>query len=135
MPSGLASAPEVFHRTVEQIFEKVPGAKVYIDDVLIWGSTMQEHNERLKMALDAARSSGLKLNASKCQYRQTEITFLGERLTEEGVQIDEDKVSAITNMPAPTDRQGVQRFLGMVNYVSKFIPNLASHTSLMRGFW
>lgn len=56
----------------------VPGAKVYIDDILIWGSTIEEHDQRLKMALDVARTSGLKLNAGKCQYRQIEITLLGE---------------------------------------------------------
>lgn len=133
LPFGLSSSPEVFHRTVQQIFEKVPGAKVYIDDVLIWGNSLEEHNERLKLALEAARASGLKLNADKCQYRQTEITFLGEKLTQEGVQIDESKVTAISNMPAPTDKEGVQRFLGMVNYVGKFVPNLATHTSQMRS--
>lgn len=133
LPFGLSSSPEVFHRTVQQIFENVPGTKVYIDDVLIWGNTLEEHNRRLKLALDTARASGLKLNANKCQYRQTEITFLGEKLTQEGVMIDESKVTAIKNMPPPTDKEGVQRFLGMVNYVGKFVPNLATHTSQMRS--
>ena len=101
----------MFHRTVQQIFEKVPGAKVYIDDILIWGRTIEEHDQRLKMALDTARANGLKLNAGKCQYRQTDITFLGKKLTQEGVEIDQNKVAAIKNMPPPTDKEGIQRFL------------------------
>lgn len=106
---------------------------MYIDDILLCGSTMEEHNEILKIVLDAARANGLKFYANKCQYRQTEITFLGEKLTQAGVEIDQDKVIAIKNMPPPTNKEGVQRFLGKVNYVSKFIPNLASHTSQLRS--
>ena len=132
VPFGLTSAPEVFHRTVQQIFENVPGTKVYIDDVLIWGQTLEEHDTRLKTALDQARVNGLKLNADKCEFRKTEITFLGEKLSCDGVQIDQSKVAAIKNMPPPTDKEGVQRFLGMVNYVGTFVPNLATHTTQMR---
>lgn len=132
LPFGLTSAPGVFHWTVQQIFENVPGTKVYIDDVLIWGQTLEEHDTRLKSAPNQARVNGLKLNADKCEFRKTEITFLGEKLSCDGVQIDQSKVAAIKNMPPPTDKEGVQRFLGMVNYVGTFVPNLATHTTQMR---
>ena len=133
LPFGLTSAPEVFHRTVQQIFERVPGTKVYIDDILITGATIEEHDVRLRQALEAARSHGLKLNAKKCEYRKTKITYLGEELTAEGVHITQDRVTAIKNMPPPTDKEGVQRFLGMVNYIGKFVPNLTAHTAQMRS--
>jgi hypothetical protein len=74
---------------------------VYID-VLIWGQILEEHNTRLKAALDPATANGLKLNADKCEFRKTEITFLGEKLTCEGIQIDQSKLTAIKNMPPPT---------------------------------
>ncbi|KAF7642297.1 hypothetical protein LDENG_00260700 [Lucifuga dentata] len=118
---------------VEQIFNKVPGTKVYIDDIFIWGKTFKEHDNRLKQALNAARANGLKLNAEKCEFRKAEITFLGDKLISTGVQIDQGKVSTINNMPPPTDKQAVQRFLGMVNYVGKFVPNLATHTTQLRS--
>ena len=69
----------VFPMKVQQIFENVPGTKIHIDDVLIWGQTLEEHDTRLKSALDQARVNGLKLNADKCEFRKTEITFLGEK--------------------------------------------------------
>lgn len=65
LPFGLTSAPEVFHRTIQQIFETVPGTKVYIDDIMITGSTMEERDARLAQAFEAAWSHGLKLNAKK----------------------------------------------------------------------
>ena len=111
----------------------MPGTKVYIDDILISGSTIEEHDARLAQALEAARSHGLKLNAKKCEFRKTKITYLGEVLTAEGVQISESRVKAIKNMPPPTDKEGVQRFLGMINYVGKFEPTLTAHTAQMRS--
>lgn len=131
LPFGLTSAPEVFHKTIQQIFET--GTKVYTDDILITGSTIEEHDARLAQALEAARSNGLKLNEKKCEFKKTEITYLGELLTVEGVQIFKSRVTAIKNMPPPTEKEGVQRFLGMTNYVGKFVPNLTVHTAQMRS--
>lgn len=110
LPFGLTSAPEVFHRTIHQIFERVPGTKVYIDDILISGSSLEEHDARLAQALEAARTHGLKLNAKKCEFRKTKITYLGEVLTAEGVQISESRVKAIQNMPPPTDKEVYSAF-------------------------
>ena len=87
---------------------------MYIDDVLTWGQILEEHNTRLKAALDLVRANRLKLNACKYEFRKTEITFLSEKLTCEGLQIDQSKVKAIKNMPPPTNQEGVQRFLSMV---------------------
>lgn len=80
-----------------------------IDDVLIWSQTFEEHNARLKAALDLTRDNGLNINTDKWEFKKTQITFLGEKLTCEGVQIDQSKVTAIKNMPPPTDQEGVQR--------------------------
>ena len=104
-----------------------------IDDVLIWRQTVEEHNTRLKTALDLTRDNGLKRNTDKWQFRKTQITFLGDKLTCEGVQIDESKVTAIKNMPPPTDQEGVQRFLDVVNDVGKCVTSLSTPTSQMRS--
>lgn len=69
----------------------------------------------------------------KCEFRKTKITNLGKVLTVEGVQICQSRVTAIKNMPPPTDKEGVQRFLGMIHYVGKFVPNLTVHTAHMRS--
>lgn len=88
LPFGISSAPEVFHRTVAQLFNGLDGVKTIHDDVLVWGTTVDEHDKRLKQALDRSRQSGLKLNASKCEFRVTEVTYLGDRLSAAGVQPD-----------------------------------------------
>lgn len=79
MPFGLASAPEVFHRTVQQLFDGMEGVGVFLDDVVVWGTTQAEHDERLAKVMLKAQQSGLKLNKQKCQFGAREITYLGDK--------------------------------------------------------
>lgn len=132
LPFGISSAPEVFHRTMEQIIEGIDGVRVYVDDIVLWGSTEDQHNERLKKVLERIKTSGLKLNKAKCQFGVTEIKFLGDKLSSAGVKPDEDKIKAILDMPKPEDKKGLLRALGMINFLGKFIPNLSSKTMNLR---
>ncbi|CAB4011839.1 Hypothetical predicted protein [Paramuricea clavata] len=75
---------------------------------------------------------GMTLNPDKCKFHVTEVTYLGHKLTGEGVQPDQTKIEAIINMPAPQDKLGVQRLLGMVNYLAKFIPAMSEITAPLR---
>ncbi|KAI3359277.1 hypothetical protein L3Q82_002792 [Scortum barcoo] len=132
MPFGITSAPEVFHRTMEHIIEGIEGVRVYIDDIVLWGSTLEQHNERLIKVLQRIQHYGLKLNRAKCQFGVKEIAFLGDKLSEAGVKPDRSKVKAILEMPQPKDKKGVLRVLGMINFIGKFIPNLSSKTVHLR---
>lgn len=132
LPFGIKSAPEIFHRAMEQIIEGVEGVRVYIDDIIVWGSTLQEHNQRLYSVMKRIQKYGLKLNRAKCEFAVQEILFLGDKLTAKGVKPDQDKIKAILNMPRPKDRTGVLRIMGMVNFIGKFIPNLTAKTSCIR---
>lgn len=132
LPFGIKSAPEIFHKAMEQIIEGLEGVRVYIDDIIIWGSTAEEHNERLCRVMERIQKYGLKLNKSKCEFGVEEILFLGDKLSARGVQPDQDKIHAIQNMPRPTDKTGVLRIMGMVNFIGKFIPNLTAKTSCIR---
>ena len=76
------------------------------------------------------RESGLKLNKTKCQIRKQSIVFLGHIISSEGIKIDPSKTEAITKMPFPRSVNDLQRFLGMINDLGKFIPNLAEHAIL-----
>lgn len=109
------------------------GTRVYINDVIVWGSTLALPNERLLNLLERIQLSSLKLNESKCQFGVTEVTFLGDKLSGEGVELDHSKVQAILDMPAPIDKKGVLRAMGMVNISGKFIPNLSAKTVAIRG--
>ncbi|KAJ8381193.1 hypothetical protein SKAU_G00019710 [Synaphobranchus kaupii] len=132
LPFGISSAPEIFHRAMEQIVEGLEGVRVYVDDLVVWGSTQEEHDTRLEKTLQRIQQYGLKLNRDKCRFGVSEITFLGDKISAEGVQPDKTKVQAIHDMEKPKDKKGVQRALGMVNYLGRFIPNLAVKTAHLR---
>ena len=75
------------------------------------------------------RESGLKLNKTKCQIRNQSIVFLGHIISSDGIKTDPSKTEAITKMPSPRSVNDLQKFLGMINYLGKFIPNLAEHAT------
>lgn len=133
MPFGIHSAQEVFHKRVNHLFEDLEGIETDIDDILIWGRTIEEHDQRLQAALDRTKRIGMTLNPDKCKFRVIEVTYLGHKLTAAGVRPDQSKIDAILNMPAPQDKPGAQRLLGMVNYLAKFIPGMSEITAPIRG--
>ena len=116
---GIRSAPEVYPRRMEQVFEGIEGVKVIMDDIIIYGSSKEEHNTRLRDVLERARDNNLRLKNSKCHIEQEEVKFYGHVFTKDGLKTDPEKVRAVVDMPRPTDKAGVQRLLGMVNYVVK----------------
>ena len=133
LPFGICSAPEVYHKIVHQMFEHIPGVNTMMDDVIVWGTTQEEHDDRLREVLRIARKMNLKLNKDKCEFSVKKLTFIGDLISDQGVQPDPKKVSAILNMERPTCRQDVQRFLGMINYQGKFIPDLSNKSAPLRS--
>ena len=103
-----------------------------IDYCLIWEKDDNEYDKRLIQCLEKARKIGLTLNSSKCQFRCNGLTYLGHTISKDGINADANKIRAITEMPIPEDKEAVQRLLGMINYVGKFIPNLAKVTKPLR---
>ena len=99
-----------------------------IDYVLVFAGT-EEHDKRLKAVLDRIASAGATLILEKCSFQQTELKFLGHVLNANGVSPDPEKTRTIANMPAPDNIPGLCRFLGMVNQLGKFSPNLAELTN------
>ncbi len=123
MPYGISTGSEVFQRTMEHLFDRQP-FQIVLDDILVWGCTLQQHDERLKQVLHKIRASNMKLNPDKCKFRVTSVSYVGHLLTADGIKPDPDKTAAVRQMPKPEDKQALQRFLGMTNYLSKFIPLL-----------
>ena len=132
MPFGIHSASEIFQREVTKIISGINGVANSQDDIIVWGDTVESHDQRLTEVLHRVREHGLKLNESKCQFRTNQLTFLGHIVSSEGIKPDPKKISAITNMPTPTNKQELQRFMGMVNYLAKFIPKLSAETAPLR---
>ena len=102
------------------------------DDIIVWGRNKHEHDERLDQVLSKIKESGLKLNKKKCIFGVQSVTFLGHNLSNEGIKPDLSKIKAVNEMPIPKSKVELQRFLGLVNYVGKFIPNLSQITAPLR---
>ena len=132
LPFGIHSAQEVFHKRLHELLGDIPGVETDIDDILVWGRTQEEHDERLVNLLQRTRECNLKLNPDKSKIRQPEVLYIGHVLTGDGVRPDTSKIEAITKMPKPEDKQDEQRLLGMVNYVAKFAPNISEVTAPLR---
>ena len=138
MPFGISSAPEVWQRRMHEFVEDLEGVEVIADDFLIagFGETDAEVNLSLEKNERAffkkCREWNLKLNKLKLKRAQTEVRFMGHLLTPDGLKADPAKIEAILDMPPPTDVKGLKRFLGMVNYLAKFLPLLSDMTELLQ---
>ena len=97
-----------------------------------WGTTIEEHDEKLEKVLERAKQINLRLNPDKCQIRHTKVLYIGHVLTGDKVKPDASKLEAITEMPVPEDKHGIQRLLGMVNYMAKFAPHVSEVTAPLR---
>lgn len=129
---GVNCAPELFQNLMESILAECENTVVFIDDIVIFGSTEEEHDSAVKQTLTVLNSYGILLNDHKCKFKQKEITFLGHKLSPEGVAPSEDKVKSILQFRAPQTKEELRSFLGLVTYVSRFIPNLATMNHALR---
>jgi hypothetical protein len=98
---------------------------VFIDDVLIFGRTLQGHTERLREVFGRLRAAKLTLNLEKCHFAKDSVEYLGHCLTREGVKPSEDKVKAIRDYPRPRNVNEARSFLGLSGYYRQYIPNYA----------
>ncbi|KAL4007109.1 Rho guanine nucleotide exchange factor 40 [Sarotherodon galilaeus] len=115
---GISSAPEHFQKRMVRILEGLEGVLCQMDDVLIWGTSQAEHDERLRKALVRLQEAGVTLN-DKCEFSKNRIKFLGQVIEASGVSADPDKVHAVSSMDEPSNISEVRRFLGMVNHLGK----------------
>jgi transposase InsO family protein len=133
MPMGAKCSADVFQRAMTSAFEDFEGVEVVVDDILVHGKTLKEHNKRLVQVLEKARAMNLKLNSIKCKIGMSEVDYVGHRLTGEGLRPTPDRVKAITGMRDPTDFAELETVLGMISYVSKFIPQLSELNAPLRA--
>ena len=132
MPFGIKSAPEEFQRRLDDCIEGLPNIQAVHDDIIVYGADENEHDSALNALLRRCRERGLKLNKRKLKYKLDKVAYLGHILTPEGIAVDPEKVCAIVDMPQPKDVQGVQRLIGVVTYLSKFLPQLSTVAEPLR---
>ena len=130
-PFGIKSIPEIYQRVMTEMIDIV-GARVIVDDILVWGENMEQHNERLKRVLDRVKQNSLKLNLSKCQLRKEEFSYVGHRIRKDGLKVDPEKVRAIKEMNRPQNKKELQTFLGCITYLQKFLPHMSEISAPLR---
>ncbi|XP_062593536.1 uncharacterized protein K02A2.6-like [Saccostrea cucullata] len=126
VPFGITSAPEIFQRRMSEILADIEGTDAIMDDIIIYGSTVEEHDERLDRVLDRIKEVGLKLNKKKCEFRKQSIEYFGHMISSNGISPRPERVRAIRELAAPTNVTELKRILGMVNYLGRFLPNLST---------
>ena len=131
LPFGISSAPDIFQRTMSRILEGLHGTICQMDDTLVHGSDQTLHDRRLRAVLHRLQEAGLTLN-DKCEFSKPSIRFLAHIIDGSGLHADPLKTSAIAQFPEPLDISGLQRFMGMVNHLCKFVPRLADLSKPLR---
>lgn len=134
LPFGLNVAPEIFYKHFSQLLEGLEGVQVYMDDILVFGKNEEEHKFRLMNVLHRLAKNNVKLNKDKCEWAVSKLIFIGHEFSSTGVRPDPDKVKAIKEMAQPKCKKDIERFLGMYNYISKFIPHASDKTKPLRDF-
>ncbi|XP_046408442.1 uncharacterized protein K02A2.6-like [Ischnura elegans] len=133
VPMGLASSGEHFQKRMSETLAGLEGVANLLDDVLVFGETREQHDERLEAVLRRLQEAGITLNYNKCKWRVNKCRFLGHVISaEEGLLPDPEKIEAIREMERPKTTEAVQRFLGMVHYHLKFLDHLADMTQPLR---
>lgn len=127
MSFGLTNAPATFQR----LMEKCMGEKhlreclIFLDDVLIFSNSFEEHCGRLKNVFSKLIEHGLKLKPSKCELFKKSVTYLGHIISEKGIETDPEKLSAVKEWPAPRNLKQLRQFLGFAGYYRRFVPHFA----------
>ncbi len=125
MPFGLSNAPAVFQALVNDVLRDMVDQfiYVYLDDILIFSRSLQEHVQHVRVVLQRLLENGLFVKAEKCVFHAQSVPFLGYIVSSEGMRMDPDKVQAVVDWPTPDSRKALQRFLGFANFYRRFIRN------------
>ena len=128
LPFGLTNAPGTFMHLMHQTFREYLDdfVLVFLDDILIFSKTLEEHERHVKLVLDKLRVSKLYAKESKCEFFKTEVEFLGHMVGRDGIRMMDDKVQAISEWPTPTKVGDIRAFLGTAGYYRKFIRDFSS---------
>jgi len=123
MPFGLTNAPSTFQDMMNHVLSNVLdiGVLAYMDDILIYTKTVEEHDRLVKDVLGRLRTNGLAVSPEKCVWRTQEVEFLGYIIGREGVKMSKEKVEAVLSWEAPKSLKEVQSFLGFANFYRRFI--------------
>ena len=133
MLMGLRNSPPIHQRRIMTVLRKHIGkiCHVYMDDIIIWSQSLEEHEHHVRIILETLQKAGLHINKKKTNLFCYETSFLGHIISQRGIEADPSKVSKILDWPVPKNLKEVQQFLGLVKYLNAFLPRLAMQTSIL----
>ena len=129
---GVNAAAEIFQKTIADLLNDIPGAKNISDDIIVHGKGQADHDKNLHLTLQRLQEKGAKLKREKCLFSVDKLTFYGHVFSSKGVAADPEKIKTIKECQPPKTVSEVRSFLGMVQYVSRFIPHYATLTEPLR---
>lgn len=132
LPFGINVSQDVFQRRLDGIYEGIDNVCGIADDIIVCGDSPQEHDAAMIKMLNASRKGNVSLNSEKLQFKQHEVNFYGNKITNKGIQPSEDKLQAIKNLKAPENAKELLTVLGIVNYLNRFSTKLAELTAPLR---
>ena len=127
MPFGLSNAPATFERLMEQVLVGLPWTTclVYLDNIIVHALSFQDELDRLRHVFSRLRDTNLKLNPKKCLLFQEEVSYLGQRITQSGIQTDSSKTEAVNKWPVFRNVADLRSFLGFCSYYRRFVKSFA----------
>ena len=127
MPFGLVNAPATYQRLMEDCFDglNLQICFIYLDDLIIFSKTFEEHIDRLRQVFDRIRQEGLKLSPQKCHFFKTKVKYVGHIVSQDGIQPDPAKIEKVMEWPRPKTPEDVRQFLGFIGYYRKFIQDFS----------
>lgn len=132
LPFGIKTAPAVFQRLNSENFADIPNVIIYSDDILIFGKTRQEHDQALLRVLERAAQRNVRFNERKMKIAVTSVKYFGHIFTQNEIKPDPERLAAIEQMGTPTNKKDLQTFMGVINYLRPFNPNLSDLTAPLR---
>ena len=126
MPFGLKNAAQTFQRLMDQATQQLPGIFVYLDNILVASESPEVHARHLRLLFTALKRFGLVIDRAKCVFGVKELEFLGHLVSPNGIRPLGEKVRAVRQFQQPKTVKALQRFLGMLNFYRRFLPNIAS---------
>ena len=127
LPFGVKTAPSIFQQTMDAMLTGITGATAFLDDIIVSGTSPDELLQQLISVFEHIQQYGFHVCAEKCQFYWTLIKYLGFIFDKMGRRPELENISAIKNMPAPTDIKTLGSFLGLVSHYSSFFPWVTSH--------
>lgn len=127
MPFGLRNAPSTFQRLMNTVLSGLQGMQclVYVDDIVIFASSLEEHKNKLKAVFNRLRENNLLLQPDKCEFLRKEIVYLGHKISENGVAPNNEKIKAVMDYPIPKSPKQIKQFLGLIGYYRRFVKDFA----------